>query len=385
MLLYSHEKDNLGAKKTISISHHLVDMDGVLYTINEDGSEHVLSTHKIRNTNTAKSSPIFTKDTFSHAKVSLTFKFDKSGMLEVQKGEAILIESIPVEPKKSNTTEVESEQSEAEVEEKIKYKEKSHPFTLKLTSKRTGAQTLNTAQMNKAKKRLNDLEVRDKKMEKIKIAQNEYEGLIFSSRDYVEDDENAPYFKDQDEKDKLLLFIQEEENWIYNTEEVIDFDTYKNKIKVLERKMKPIKQRKEIRDQLPQDISKAKTEVDTILKSFNKYKRSNSWLPTEKLTEFEAMITSTKEYLDSRQQDLKDIPLYEKVSFKSIEIQGYVTSANDKLKEIKRLKKPKEPKSEVESHGDLSEKKPGKFQKCLHELYIVILKLSLCEVIKLTR
>ena len=357
MMLLNETKDNLGTKKTISISNHVVDMDAVLYKIDTSGKEHVLLTGKIRNTDKATSSAINQRDTIVDRKLTISFKYDKSGILSIKKAEAILIEEIEEKPKKKAN----SSDSDESTAKKPKIKEKTHDFSLKVTEKLHGPQALSTAQKKKATKRLNELEKRDKVQQKLKAIINEYESLIYSSRDYVEDTENEPYFKSQDEKDKILMFINEEEEWIYNSESTTsDYETYKSKIKVLEKKINPVKKRKTLRQIIPDEIDQHKKELEKVSKSFNRYKNKNSWLPAEAVSELETLIMETKEFLDTKMQELEDIPLNEKLPFTSTSITTEVTRVNTKFKQLKKIRKPKDAQKNVESHGELKE--PGSYR-----------------------
>ena len=83
---------------------------------------------------------------------------------------------------------------------------------------------MSSSQKAKAKKRLNEAEKRDKRIEKLKQLQNDYETLIYSSRDFLEEEENSAYFKSEDDKEKLKLFLNEAEAWLYGAGSDSEFD-----------------------------------------------------------------------------------------------------------------------------------------------------------------
>jgi hypothetical protein len=221
-----------------------------------------------------------------------------------------------------------------------------------VTERLVGAQPMSSSQKAKAKKRLNEAEKRDKRIEKLKQLQNDYETLIYSSRDFLEEEENSAYFKSEDDKEKLKLFLNEAEAWLYGAGSDSEFDIMKGKLRVLEKKISPIKKRKNTRQQVPEEIENLKAKLDENLASFNKHARKNNWLPKDELDEYKQLVIETRDYLDTKLVEIQEIPLHRKLPFTIGDVQKEVKKVTDKLKVIKRIKKPRE---EVESHGELSD------------------------------
>lgn len=71
---------------------------------------------RIRGIDELKSSPLFKKEGMSH-KISLTFKFDKDGILKVRKAEAIMTEKVKDKKKKGKDTDDSDDD-----DENLKYK-----------------------------------------------------------------------------------------------------------------------------------------------------------------------------------------------------------------------------------------------------------------------
>lgn len=213
---------------------------------------------------------------------------------------------------------------------------------------------MNSAQKHKSRKKLTDFEKRDKNVEKSKIIRNEYESSIYSARNFLNDDDNAAYIKTDDEKNKLLLFLDEEEDWLYEGGATADYDALKNKLKVLEKKIKPIEKRKKYRQQLPSEIEKIKAKLEENEKSFKKYIRKRDWLPDEHLEEYRKMVAEKRDYLNQKLQELAETPLHQKAPFSEDTVKQEITVVFEKLKYIKKIRQPKPPQEEVESKGDLA-------------------------------
>jgi hypothetical protein len=210
-------------------------------------------------------------------------------------------------------------------------------------------------QKNKARTRATVIAERDKKLEKKKTSLNAYESLIYSTRDFIQDESMEVYLKSDNEKERLLLFIEKEEEWLLREGTSASYDTLKNKIKVLENKIKPIRKRKEYRDILFQEIDSTKQKITETETSFKRYILKKEWIPDEEKAKFEKITEEMKLSLDEKYKRLEETPLNEKPPFKESDIQKDLKQVTDKLKDIKKIKKPKEPKKEVISNGDLME------------------------------
>jgi hypothetical protein len=210
-------------------------------------------------------------------------------------------------------------------------------------------------QKNKARTRATVIAERDKKLEKKKTSLNAYESLIYSTRDFIQDESMEVYLKSDNEKERLLLFIEKEEEWLLREGTSASYDTLKNKIKVLENKIKPIRKRKEYRDILFQEIDSTKQKITETETSFKRYILKKEWIPDGEKAKFEKIAEEMKVSLDEKYKRLEETPLNEKPPFKESDIQKDLKQVTDKLKDIKKIKKPKEPKKEVISNGDLME------------------------------
>ena len=207
-----------------------------------------------------------------------------------------------------------------------------------MTDKLEGGSPLNAAQKSKAKKHLSDLDKRDSVIEKSKIAKNEYEMLIYSSRSFLEDEDNLQYMKDEDEKSKLLLFLDEEENWLYTLGVNAKEDAYKIKYKVVDKKMVPIRNRKSAREKIPEEFRSSKKIIEENEKAFNSFIKNKNWLPKEKLDEFKSMVTAKREYLDQKNDEMTKTPTNNKLSFTINDIRKEINKLTDLLKDIKKIK-----------------------------------------------
>lgn len=69
----------------------------------------------------------------------------------------------------------------------------------------------------------------DKKVEAKRKARNDFEALIFSSKEWLIDEKNEQYFDGEDEKSQIEKALETAENWLENEGYDSTIDLYKSK------------------------------------------------------------------------------------------------------------------------------------------------------------
>ncbi len=142
-----------------------------------------------------------------------------------------------------------------------------------------GPQPLTKKQKEAIKADIEKYEKRDRKIQKKREARNEYETAIYGARDWINDEDNAKYFKDQEEISTLLDQIDAEETWLDDEGYDESLDTYKDRKKKLDGIYKPFKRRKLSRNAVNKELKRLKTTIETTQKKFDKYAETRAWLP----------------------------------------------------------------------------------------------------------
>lgn len=91
-------------------------------------------TSKIRGVDKVKNSPIYAKDNISDKMLTLSFKFDKSGVLKTAKAEVTLTERIEGTVKVKDTSSDSSDSAEGEQKEVEKTRVKTKTVSSHITS-----------------------------------------------------------------------------------------------------------------------------------------------------------------------------------------------------------------------------------------------------------
>ena len=93
--------------------------------------------------------------------------------------------------------------------------------------------TLLTKQgLDDARKRSKWYKNRDEEKGKCDVAKNDFEGMIYKFRDWLREDENEPYIK-EDKREELLSELSEHESWLDNATDEIGYKVYEDKFKNL--------------------------------------------------------------------------------------------------------------------------------------------------------
>ena len=204
----------MGAKKTINISNHFGPMDFVLYTDNG-----VILQGKAKFINQVDKKA----EKAAEKKLSMVFKYDKSGILSVQRVEAILLEDTPDEDKQVENT-----------------------YQLDVKTRLSGPQPMSKDQMKEAKSRIDKFEKRDRQIEKTREARNDFETALFGAKEWIYDDENGgiQYFKDEEERASIESVIDTAMTWLEEDGYDATEKQYKDRKSEFETDFKPIKRRK---------------------------------------------------------------------------------------------------------------------------------------------
>jgi molecular chaperone DnaK (HSP70) len=64
------------------------------------------------------------------------------------------------------------------------------------------------------------------------VAKNDFEGMIYKFRDWLREDENEPYIK-EDKREELLSELSEHESWLDDATDEIGYKVYEDKFKNL--------------------------------------------------------------------------------------------------------------------------------------------------------
>lgn len=175
-------------------------------------------------------------------------------------------------------------------------------------------------------------------------ARTKYETLIYSSREWANEEENDKYFKDSQDKDVLLDIIDSEEEWFENEGYDESVEVYKERRKAFDDRVKQWKRRKTFRNAVKKELKNLKTKIEETETKFDRFLQGKDWYPEDKKEEMETFLEQQMEYYKTVKALLKEEPITEIFSIRSSAIVLHIDSIDNKLKELKSVEKPKKKK-----------------------------------------
>lgn len=159
------------------------------------------------------------KENATLPKVTLSFELSRSGLVQLNKAEAKFEETYFVEERQPTSKSKAKNQTDANNEteqnntssENGAQTDDSVPQTVKKAKKRTipyplydidkkfyGLPSLSNEQLKQSRDRLRQFEKRDEDKAKTDKAKNDFESIIYSLRDWANEDENLPFIGNSD-------------------------------------------------------------------------------------------------------------------------------------------------------------------------------------------
>lgn len=260
LVLYKRT-DFLGQKKTIALTYDRA-MKIDAYALNGDDTSEHLATFELKDLDEICSNDIATKPDTTKPKVSLSFELSRSNIIKLNKVSVAMDETrIETEKvKKEKSEEENSDEESANIENEEEQKEEAdenqeqaeendeqtenndsqeddeyeiientikvpHTFPCDINENYHGIPVLSDEQMNEAKQRLKKLEQRDEDKLKTDEAKNEYEGLVYEVRAWLQEDENFPYMTEEARED-FVSRLYEAEDWLYDEGDNVGYKVY---------------------------------------------------------------------------------------------------------------------------------------------------------------
>lgn len=131
--------------------------------------------------------------------------------------------------------------------------------------------------MKEAKQRLKKFEQRDEDKLKTDEAKNEYEGLVYEVRAWLQEDENFPYMLEETRED-FVSRLFEAEDWLYDDGANAGYKVYQEKSYEIKKEHSVYKNRKEehaLRDVV---TSESIETCDKAIEAVKEYEESKPWI-----------------------------------------------------------------------------------------------------------
>ncbi|KAG6768993.1 hypothetical protein POTOM_024608 [Populus tomentosa] len=328
----------------------------------------------------------------SPIKANLHFSLSKSGILSLDRADAVIEISEWVEvPKKNltventtatspnltlesdtkNTTEesdvnlnsdgvtdnssnnnVEGPSTTEPVTEK-KLKKRTFRVPLKIVEKTVGpGMPLSKEYLAEAKRKLEELNKKDAERRRTAELKNNLEGYIYSTKEKLETSEEFEKISTTDERKSFIEKLDEVQEWLYTDGEDATAKEFEERLDSLKAIGDPIFLRYKELSARPTAIELARKYPGELQQIVKGWETKKPWLPKDRVDEVVGDADKLKSWLDKKEAEQKKASGFSTPVFTSEEVYLKVFSLQEKVASVNRIPKPKPKKNESETSSD---------------------------------
>lgn len=226
---------------------------------------------------------------------------------------------------------------------------------LNATQARKEAQ-LNSEQLTEAQVRLRYYEQRDKDKIKRDIAMNDFESMVYKLREWLREEENFPYVKEEERETKIEE-LNGHEDWLYEDGATANHTTYTKMFRNLKATYVKYENRK-------QEHEARKMVEETAEATFKDYEEktrdlaeTKTWITKEERQDVLDKVEEVRVWLRLQMEEQNKLKLYEDPSLKLDDVTKKMTQIKKLFTKISGKKKPKPPKEEKKEEEKKEEEK----------------------------
>ncbi|VVA93402.1 unnamed protein product [Arabis nemorensis] len=311
-------------------------------------------------------------------KANLHFSLSRSGILSLDRGDAVIEITEWVEvPKKKNVTidsntttstgnastgAASDENSEENKEElqadagdstasnttaeepaltEKKLKKRTFRVPLKVVEKTVGPGAPFTKEsLTEAKKKLEVLDKKDRERRRTAELKNNLESYIYATKEKLE----TPEFEKistQEERKAFVEKLDEVQDWLYMDGEDANATEFQDKLDSLKAVGSPITFRSEELKARPVAVEYARKYLTEVKEIVKEWETNKTWLPKDKIDEVSKEAEKVKSWLEKNEAEQAKTALWSKPVFTSDEVYAKVFTLQDKVTKVNRIPKPK--------------------------------------------
>ena len=204
-----------------------------------------------------------------------------------------------------------------------------------------GLQTLSKEQLKTIKDRMRWYDKRDEDKIKTDKAKNDFESVIYSMRDWLNEDENNPYIP-QGETETLLNKLSKEEDWLLEGEgETATHKEYESRFGDLNKILNTFKSRKSEHGLREDAVKLAQSKLDKILEKGEELKKKKPWITDEQKKDIWEKIDETRLWIEEQVEKQSKQPLYEDPVFKASDLETKIKKVELVFNRVSAIARPK--------------------------------------------
>ncbi|KAG0495580.1 hypothetical protein HPP92_000271 [Vanilla planifolia] len=242
----------------------------------------------------------------------------------------------------NNTSDSNGElKDEVQVETEKVLKKRTFRVPLKVEEKVIEPGILSKDMLTEAKTRLEVLDKRDAERRRTAELKNSLEEYIYSTREKLEDDENIKKVSSEDERQAFVEKLSEAQDWLYTDGEDASANDFKERLDSLKAIGDPIFFRLNELTARPAAFESSRLYLDELQKIFTNWEKNKPWIPKSRVEEITSEAENLRSWLQEKKARQKETPDFSNPIVTSEEIYEKVSKLQDKVSAVNRIPKPK--------------------------------------------
>ncbi|KAL8126893.1 heat shock 70 kDa protein 17-like [Apium graveolens] len=256
-----------------------------------------------------------------------------------------------------NSTILENDQNSTDIFTEKKLKKRTFRVPLKITEKLLlPGKSVSSESLAKSKSKLEILDKKDAERRRTEELKNNLEGYIYATKEKLDSDEFEKISSSQ-ERQSFLEKLEQVQDWLYTDGEDASAAEFQQRLDSLKAIGDPIFFRYSELTARPEASQLARRYFDELQQIVQEWETKKSWLPRERIDEVLTYAEKVKSWLVEKEAEQKRTPVFSKPAFTSEELYGKVFDLQDKVASINRIPKPKPKvekavKNETEGNGE---------------------------------
>ncbi|KAK2965944.1 hypothetical protein RJ640_009862 [Escallonia rubra] len=237
-----------------------------------------------------------------------------------------------------------------------KLKKRTFRVPLKISEKKISqGMSLSEESLSEAKRKLEVLDKKDAERRRTAELKNTLEGYIYATRDKLESSEEFKKISSSQERQSFIDKLDEVQEWLYTDGEDASASEFQERLDSLKAIGEPIFFRYNELTARPAASQHARRYLGELQQIVRGWEKEKSWLPRERIDEVLSEADKVKHWLDEKEVEQKTSS-FSKPAFTSEEVYGKVFDLQDKVTSVERIPKPK-PKVEKPVKNETENKK----------------------------
>ncbi|KAK1619226.1 hypothetical protein QYE76_024743 [Lolium multiflorum] len=256
-------------------------------------------------------------------------------------------------------------------------KKRTFRVPLKVIETTSGAGSILSKELYaEAKSRLEVLNKKDAERRKTAELKNNLESYIYSMKEKLEENTDMLTVSTEQERESFAEKLSEVQDWLYMDGEEAQAKEFQERLDQLKAMGDPILFRLSELKARPAACGSARLYLTELQKIVKNWETSKPWLPKKRIDEVVSEADKLKTWLEEKEALQKSTPVYSSPAFTSEEVYQKVLGLQDKVSSVNRIPKPKpkvekkppkeesaskekQPDSESESSDKPSESEPA--------------------------